>query len=91
VEGVEQIAKEKACAMDALALSWCLSNPVVTSPIIGPRTMKQLEGNLKALEVVPLVSTFEYSIVLVMLSVPCAFACAWAFARRRIIARPRGQ
>jgi len=51
VEGVEQIAREKACAMDALALSWCLSNPVVTSPIIGPRTMEQLEDNLKALEV----------------------------------------
>jgi aryl-alcohol dehydrogenase-like predicted oxidoreductase len=28
-----------------------LHNPVVTSPIIGPRTLDQLKGNLKALEV----------------------------------------
>lgn len=37
--------------MDALALAWVLHQPGVTSPIIGPRTMEQLEGNLKALEV----------------------------------------
>lgn len=51
IEGVEQIAKEKGCAVDAFALAWCLSNAAVTSPIIGPRTMSQLEGNLKSLEV----------------------------------------
>jgi aryl-alcohol dehydrogenase-like predicted oxidoreductase len=27
-----------------------LANPAVTSPIIGPRTMEQLTGSLKALE-----------------------------------------
>ena len=37
--------------MDALALAWTLCNPAVTAPIIGPRTMTQLEGNLKALDV----------------------------------------
>jgi aryl-alcohol dehydrogenase-like predicted oxidoreductase len=51
VEGIEKIAAEKNCAMDAFSLAWCLSNPVVTSPIIGPRTMEQLEDNLKALDV----------------------------------------
>ena len=30
------------------ALAWCLAQPGVTSPIIGPRTMEQLEDYLKA-------------------------------------------
>ncbi|MBV9866806.1 MAG: aldo/keto reductase [Abitibacteriaceae bacterium] len=51
IEGVEQMAKEKDCTMDAFALAWCAHQPHVTSPIIGPRTMEQLEGNLKALDV----------------------------------------
>lgn len=34
-----------------VALAWLLSNPVVTAPIIGPRTLEQLDGSLKALEV----------------------------------------
>ena len=34
-----------------VALAWLLNNPVVTAPIIGPRTMEQLEGSLRALEI----------------------------------------
>lgn len=34
-----------------IALAWMLANPAVTSPIIGPRTMDQLAGSLKALEI----------------------------------------
>ncbi len=33
------------------ALAWCLANPVVSSTIIGPRTMEQLEDNLGCLTV----------------------------------------
>jgi aryl-alcohol dehydrogenase-like predicted oxidoreductase len=44
IEGVEAIAKDKGCALDAFALAWCLSNDAVTSPIIGPRTMQQLKS-----------------------------------------------
>jgi aryl-alcohol dehydrogenase-like predicted oxidoreductase len=51
IEGVRALAEAKGCAMGAFALAWCLANPAVTSPIIGPRTMRQLEDNLKALEV----------------------------------------
>lgn len=51
IAGVEQLAEEKNCAMDALALAWTLCHPAVTAPIIGPRTLTQLEGNLKALDV----------------------------------------
>jgi aryl-alcohol dehydrogenase-like predicted oxidoreductase len=47
---------EKLCAdMGAppadVALSWLLRNPAVTAPIIGPRTLDQLDGALGALEV----------------------------------------
>jgi aryl-alcohol dehydrogenase-like predicted oxidoreductase len=34
-----------------MALAWLLRNPVVTAPIIGPRTMEQLDGSLRALEI----------------------------------------
>ena len=34
-----------------VALAWLLKNPVVTAPIIGPRTIDQLAGSLRALEI----------------------------------------
>ena len=34
-----------------VALAWLLHNPVVTAPIIGPRTLEQLDGALHALEI----------------------------------------
>ncbi len=35
-----------------VALAWLLANPVVTGPIIGPRTVQQLDESLRALEIV---------------------------------------
>jgi len=34
-----------------VALAWLLSNPTVTAPIIGPRTIEQLEKSQKSLEI----------------------------------------
>jgi aryl-alcohol dehydrogenase-like predicted oxidoreductase len=51
VEKLEAMAKEKGCTLSQLALAWCMSQPGITSPIIGPRTMAQLEDNLKAIDV----------------------------------------
>lgn len=34
-----------------VALAWLLTNPTVTAPIIGPRTIEQLETSLKSLEI----------------------------------------
>ncbi len=34
-----------------VALAWLLANPAVTAPIIGPRTLEQLDGSLRALEI----------------------------------------
>jgi aryl-alcohol dehydrogenase-like predicted oxidoreductase len=48
---VEELAKHKGCTPSQLALTWCVSQRGVTSPIIGPRTMAQLEDNLGALAV----------------------------------------
>ncbi len=51
VDTLEQIAGEKGCTAGALALAWCMHQPAVTSPIIGPRTMAQFEDNLGAMAV----------------------------------------
>ena len=41
----------KGCAPSQFALAWCLANPILTSIIIGPRTMEQFDDNLAALNV----------------------------------------
>ncbi len=51
VEGLQPIAEEKGCTLSQLSLAWCIQQPGVTSPIIGPRTMEQFEDNLAALNV----------------------------------------
>lgn len=51
IEGLQPLAEEKGVSLSQLALAWCMQRPGVTSPIIGPRTMEQLEDNLGALDV----------------------------------------
>jgi aryl-alcohol dehydrogenase-like predicted oxidoreductase len=34
-----------------VALAWLLHNPVVTAPIIGPRTIEQFDQSLRAVEI----------------------------------------
>ena len=51
VERLQPITEAKGCTLAQLALAWCAQRPGVTSPIIGPRTMAQLEDNLGALGV----------------------------------------
>ena len=46
LEAVQAIANEKGCTPAQVAIAWCKDRPGVTSPIIGPRTMEQLEDNL---------------------------------------------
>ena len=52
IEGLEPIAADKGCTLSQLSLAWCEQQPGITSPIIGPRTLEQLEDNLGAGEVV---------------------------------------
>mgnify|MGYP000103162858 CR=1 FL=1 len=42
---------QKGCTSSSFALAWCLANPIVTSVILGPRTLAQLEDNLHGLDV----------------------------------------
>jgi aryl-alcohol dehydrogenase-like predicted oxidoreductase len=34
-----------------VAIAWLLAQPVVTAPIVGPRTIEQLEGSLGAIDI----------------------------------------
>jgi aryl-alcohol dehydrogenase-like predicted oxidoreductase len=51
VEALERLAAEKSYSLSQLAIGWTLGQPPITSPIIGPRTLEQLDDNLKALDV----------------------------------------
>jgi len=51
VEELIPMAEEIGATLPRYALAWTLANPVVTAPIIGPRTIEQLEDNLHALDV----------------------------------------
>jgi aryl-alcohol dehydrogenase-like predicted oxidoreductase len=49
---VQEVAGELGRSPAQVALAWTLLNPAVTAPIIGARTLAQLEDNLGALDVV---------------------------------------
>ncbi len=51
LERYEALCKELGEAPATVALAWLLHNPVVTAPIIGPRTIEQLESAVRATEV----------------------------------------
>ena len=51
LEPLEALAANRGCSLAQFALAWCMHQQAVTSPIIGPRTMDQLEDNLGALAV----------------------------------------
>lgn len=48
---VKEVARELDRTPSQIAIAWTLQNPAVTSPIVGARTLAQLEENLGALEV----------------------------------------
>ena len=47
----EQLCSELGERPADVALAWLLANPVVTAPIIGPRTLEQFEGSLRSLDI----------------------------------------
>ena len=51
VEALQPLTETKNCTMSQFTLAWVMAQPGVTSPIIGPRTMEQLEDNLAAADV----------------------------------------
>ena len=51
LERYETLCKELGEEPANIALAWLLRNDAVTAPIIGPRTMEQMVGSLRALDV----------------------------------------
>ena len=51
LERYESLCRELGEEPATVALAWLLHNPVVTAPIIGPRTVQQLEAAVRATEV----------------------------------------
>ncbi len=51
LEAWEAFCKEIGEAPADVALAWLLNNPIVTAPIIGPRTLEQLTGALRAFKI----------------------------------------
>lgn len=52
VEELAQLAEETGITLIQMAIAFVLTHPAITSAIIGPRTMDQLEGQLAAADVV---------------------------------------
>ena len=51
LEAFEALAQGLGESPANVALAWLLHNPVVTAPIIGPRTLDQLNDSLRATEI----------------------------------------
>jgi len=51
IERYENLAAELGHEPGDIGLAWLLHQPAVTAPIIGPRTMKQLDAAVRALDV----------------------------------------
>ena len=54
VRAYQKIADELGCSMAALSIAWCIKNPNVSTAILGATKKEQLQENLKALDVLPL-------------------------------------
>ena len=52
VEQLARLAEEAGITLIQLAIAFVLNHPAITAPIIGPRTMEQLESQLAAADVV---------------------------------------
>lgn len=56
VKKLEILANELGVSLASLSIAWCIKNPHVTTAILGATKKEQLIDNLKALEVLPLLS-----------------------------------
>lgn len=48
---ISAYCEQKGCTASQFALAWVLANPILTSVIIGPRTMQQYDDNIQCLDV----------------------------------------
>ncbi len=59
LEAFEGLCRELGESPADVALAWLLHQPAVTAPIIGPRTMDQLAGSLRAVDLALSADTLE--------------------------------
>lgn len=52
IEQYEDLVAKMGQEPAQVALAWLLHRPAVTAPIVGPRTMEQLDSAVRALDVV---------------------------------------
>jgi voltage-dependent potassium channel beta subunit len=57
VRQLDTVAKELNTSLATLSIAWCVANPNVTTAILGATKKEQLTENLKALDVLPKLST----------------------------------
>jgi voltage-dependent potassium channel beta subunit len=57
VRALQPVAADLGCTLAQLALAWCVKNPNVSSVITGASRVEQVRENMKALEVVPRLTT----------------------------------
>jgi aryl-alcohol dehydrogenase-like predicted oxidoreductase len=50
-ERFAEFSRERGFAPAALAIAWVASHPAVTAPLVGARSLEQLEASLRALEI----------------------------------------
>jgi aryl-alcohol dehydrogenase-like predicted oxidoreductase len=56
VKALGEFANELGVTLPTLSIAWCISNPNVTTAILGATKESQLTENLKALDVLPLLT-----------------------------------
>ena len=56
VKAFKEIADELGCSLAQLALAWCAKNPHVSTVITGASRVEQVQENMKALDVIPLLT-----------------------------------
>jgi voltage-dependent potassium channel beta subunit len=56
VKNLKAVADDLGCSVGNLSLAWCAKNPHVSSIITGASTVAQVEENMKALDVLPLLT-----------------------------------
>ena len=56
VKKLEELSSSMGVSVAALSIAWCVKNPRVTTAILGATKKEQLINNLKAVEVLPLLT-----------------------------------
>lgn len=56
VRELNKVAKSVGTTLPKFAVAWCLKNPNVSTVILGASKVEQIEENLQALEVIPLIT-----------------------------------